>query len=157
MLFGHYVHARAGGEIFRRLGAAVHHDDQWNGLSMIPARHVELVGPAAGLIGEGAVEEFFAAAGFAERQKSFSEELAWCRRRWRHVYFSAGIGSRRRVWCVRGLRGPRPRAQLVLQHRCRLGQLPGLGEPHDFQHVTGKRKIHVFGAFLIMPCQAVKF
>ena len=57
MLFGQQVHARAGGEIVRRLGAAVQHDDQRQRLPAIAARHVELVGAAPGLIGVGPLQE----------------------------------------------------------------------------------------------------
>jgi hypothetical protein len=35
LFFRNEVHPRAGGEIFRRLRAAVQHDHQWNSLTMI--------------------------------------------------------------------------------------------------------------------------
>ena len=50
MLLGQLVHARAGGEVVGRLGAAVQHDHQRQCLPVIGAGHVELVGAAAGLV-----------------------------------------------------------------------------------------------------------
>ena len=47
VLFGERVHARAGGEVVGRLGAAVQHDDQRQRLPAIAAGDVELVGAAA--------------------------------------------------------------------------------------------------------------
>ena len=58
--FGRRIHARAGSEIVGGLGAAVQHDDQGHGLAMVAAGHVELIGPAAGLIAECAGQEFCA-------------------------------------------------------------------------------------------------
>ena len=57
MLLGQQVHARAGGEVVGRLGAAVQHDHQWQGLAVMGAGHVELVGTAARLVAVGATEE----------------------------------------------------------------------------------------------------
>jgi hypothetical protein len=52
MFLSRRVHARAGRKVVGGLGAAVQHDDQGHRLAMIVAGHVELVGPAAGLIAE---------------------------------------------------------------------------------------------------------
>ena len=57
LLLRDLVHARAGGEIVRRLRAAVQHHDEGQALPAITARNVELVGPAAGLARKGVLVE----------------------------------------------------------------------------------------------------
>ena len=51
------VHPGAGGEILRRLGAAVKHDDQGKRLSLRAAWDEQLVGPASRRVAEGAFDE----------------------------------------------------------------------------------------------------
>ena len=53
MLLGERVHARAGGEVVGRLGAAVQHDDQRHRLAAVGAGDVELVAAAPGVAAEG--------------------------------------------------------------------------------------------------------
>ena len=57
VLLGERVHARAGGEVVGRLGAAVQHHHQGQRLPVVAAGHVELVGAAAGLVAVGPGEE----------------------------------------------------------------------------------------------------
>ena len=57
LLLRQLVHPRAGGKVVGRLGAAVQHHDERQRLSGVAARNVELVGPASGLIGIGALFE----------------------------------------------------------------------------------------------------
>ena len=57
LLFRQEVHPGAGGEIVRRLGAAVKHDDQRKLLSLRAARDEQLVGPASRRVAEGAFDE----------------------------------------------------------------------------------------------------
>jgi hypothetical protein len=47
LLLSDKVHPRAGGEIIRRLGTAVKHDDQWKRSLPISARDEEPVGAAS--------------------------------------------------------------------------------------------------------------
>lgn len=57
LLFSQKVHAGAGGEIIRRLSAAMKHDDQSELLLLGAARDEQLVGPASGGVAEGAFDE----------------------------------------------------------------------------------------------------
>ena len=57
LFFGDQVHARPGGEIVRRLGAAVQHDDQRERLPLIAAGDVELVGAGSGRVAVGRFDE----------------------------------------------------------------------------------------------------
>ena len=57
LLFRQEVHPGAGGEIVRRLGTAVKHDDQRKRLSLRAARDEQLVGPASRRVAEGAFDE----------------------------------------------------------------------------------------------------
>ncbi len=52
MLLRQGVHLGAGGEVIRRLGAAVQHHDQGDRAPVVAARNIELVGPAAGGVRE---------------------------------------------------------------------------------------------------------
>ena len=70
------VHARAGGEVVRRLGAAVEHDQQRRRLPAIGARDVELVGAGSGLVGEGTRDEL---RPFRHRRRP--RWPRWCRAR----------------------------------------------------------------------------
>ena len=56
-LFGQHVHARANGEVIRRLDAAVQHDDQGKRLPTIVAGDVELIGAATGLVAVKSIHE----------------------------------------------------------------------------------------------------
>ncbi len=51
------IHPGAGGEIVRRLGAAVKHDDKGTRSSISAARDEQLVGPASRRVGEGGSDE----------------------------------------------------------------------------------------------------
>ena len=57
VLLGERVHARAGGEVVRRLGAAVQHHDQRQRRAGARAGQIQLVGAGARLVGEGCRDE----------------------------------------------------------------------------------------------------
>ena len=54
---GECIHARAGGEVVGRLGAAVQHDDQGECLPVIAAGNVELVSTVSCVVAVGACKE----------------------------------------------------------------------------------------------------
>ena len=57
MLLGQPVHARAGGEVVGRLGAAVQHDQERQGSAAMVAGDIEPVAPGPGCVAVGAGEE----------------------------------------------------------------------------------------------------
>ena len=60
VLLGARIHPRAGGEVVRRLGAAVQHDDQRDRLPAIAAGDVELVVAASGPVAVGSCQKLSA-------------------------------------------------------------------------------------------------
>jgi hypothetical protein len=61
--FGGDIHPRSGSEIIGRLGAAVQHDDQWNGLPVIAGRDIQFVWTGSRLVGESPGQEIRGIAG----------------------------------------------------------------------------------------------
>ncbi len=54
---GAHIHPGAGSKIIGRLSTTVQHDNQWQRLAAIAARHEELIGAAAGLVAVGLREK----------------------------------------------------------------------------------------------------
>ena len=133
LLLGERVHARAGGEVVRVLGAAVQHDDQRQGATLEAGRLEQLEAARAGCGGEGALAE---AAGPGDRRRRVDQEVVDGRRRVAAPASSAGDSAS----AMTSISRTRPSSTIVVESTLAKWALPLAPNAAACVHACARRQ-----------------